>query len=224
MKSLVFDLDGTLADTSKDLIAAANNCFIEKNFQPPLDPEKDKLTAFNGGKAMLKLGYDRLQGSVSDKLIDDQYPVLLDYYESALDKYTILYDRVPETLTELKSQGWILGVCTNKPKKLALKLLESLRIMDEFKALTGADTYHFRKPDPRALTKTIEVMGGDKEKAIMVGDSITDLNTGRAANIPVFLVGFDLQGQHTPKMNPDEIFLSYQEFPTKIEEFTKKWD
>ncbi len=224
MKSLVFDLDGTLADTSKDLICAANNCFIEKGVTPPLNPEIDKLTAFNGGKAMLKLGYSRLQDSVPDSLIDEQYQVLLAYYEASLDKYTKLYELVPETLAYLKSQGWLLGVCTNKPEKLALKLLESLGILGEFKALTGADTYPFRKPDPRALTRTIEQMGGSSDKAILIGDSKTDLNTGRAAGIPVFLVGFDLQGQNASKLNPDEIFMNYKEFSNKIEEFTKGWD
>lgn len=224
MKSLVFDLDGTLADTSKDLICAANNCFIEKGIGPPLDPEIDKLTAFNGGKAMLRLGYSRLQGTVPDVLIEEQYQVLLSYYETSLDKYTELYDNVSETLAELKLQGWLLGVCTNKPENLALKLLESLGILSEFKALTGADTYPFRKPDPRALTRTIEVMGGSNEQAILVGDSTTDLNTGRAAGIPVFLVGFDQQGQKASKLNPDEIFMNYYEFPKKIEEFTIGWE
>ncbi len=224
MKSLVFDLDGTLADTSRDLICAANNCFIEKGINPPLDHEKDKLTAFNGGKAMLKLGYTRVEGSVSEAQIEAQYPVLLGHYEASLDKYTKLYDMVPETLAELKSRGWILGICTNKPEKLALQLLESLGILSEFKALTGADTYPFRKPDPRALTRTIELMGGSDDKAILVGDSITDLNTGRAAGVPVFLVGFDLQGKNASKLNPDEIFMGYDEFPKHIEEFTKGWD
>ncbi|MDE2739384.1 MAG: HAD-IA family hydrolase, partial [Paracoccaceae bacterium] len=180
MKSLVFDLDGTLADTSRDLICAANSCFINQGIEPPLDHERDKLIAFNGGKAMLKLGYNRIQGSAPESLIDKQYQNLLDHYESALDIYTTLYDRVQETLEEMKTHGWILGVCTNKPEKLALKLLESLGIMGQFEALTGADTYPFRKPDPRALTCTIEKMGGTNDKAILVGDSKTDLNTGRA--------------------------------------------
>lgn len=223
MKSLVFDLDGTLADTSRDLICAANNCFINQGMEPPLDHERDKLTALNGGKAMLKLGYNRILGSAPESLIDNQYQNLLDHYESALDKYTTLYDRVQETLEEMKIHGWILGVCTNKPEKLALKLLESLGILGQFKALTGADTYPFRKPDPRALTRTIEKMGGTNDKAILVGDSKTDLNTGRAADIPVFLVGFDQQGKNSFKLEPDEIFMSYEDFPKLIAEFTKGW-
>jgi len=223
MKSLVFDLDGTLADTSRDLICAANKCFINQGIEPPLDHERDKLTAFNGGKAMLKLGYDRIRGSVSESLIDKQYLHLLDHYESALDVYTTLYDRVQDTLEEMKTDGWILGVCTNKPEKLAVKLLERLGIMGQFKALTGADTYPFRKPDPRALTCTIHKMGGTNDKAILVGDSKTDLNTGRAADIPVFLVGFDQQGKNSFKLEPDEIFMSYGDFPKQIAEFTKGW-
>ena len=223
MKSLVFDLDGTLADTSKDLICAANYCFTEKGISPPLDPEIDKLTALLGGKAMLKLGYSRLEDTIPDAQIEEQYQVLLGYYESSIDTYTKLYDMVPETLVALKAQGWLLGVCTNKPERLAIKLLASLGILDEFEALTGADTYAFRKPDPRVLIRTIEKMGGSSKKAIMVGDSKTDLNTGRAAGIPVFLVGFDRQGQKATELQPDEIFMSYQDFLIKIGEYTKSW-
>ncbi len=212
-KSVIFDLDGTLADTGHDLINAANQCFIDLGVGEMLCPVEDKLTAFKGGRAMIRLGFQRMDADPTHEEIDEQYILLLQNYENAIDTFTYLYDGVHEILVELTQKEWSLGVCTNKPERLARILLDKLGILGHFRSLVGADTYPFRKPDPRALTKTIEAMGGTISRSVLIGDTVTDLETARGAGIPIVLVGFGPMGKRIAEIRPDRILTSYHGLP-----------
>lgn len=216
MKSVVFDLDGTLADTSADLIAAANACFIGMSHKAPLDPIADALTAFGGGRAMLKLGFSRL-GGFSDADIDAQYPTLLKHYAENIDTHTVLYDGVLDALNELTQSGHLLGVCTNKPEGLAQELLVRLDIRDYFGAMLGADTLPVRKPDPLHLWTTIDQMGGNRDRAVLIGDTITDRNAAKNANVPCILVSFGPEGDGVKRMEPSALLDHYSQLPDLID-------
>jgi phosphoglycolate phosphatase len=216
MKSVVFDLDGTLADTSKDLIASANACFIGLGVGEQLDPVDDALIAFSGGRAMLKLGFERL-GRNDESEIMAQYPVLLQYYAQNIDTHTTLYDGVVETLEELKRRGYALGVCTNKPEGLAQELLIRLGIRDHFAAMLGADTLPVRKPDPIHLWTTIEQMGGTRDKAVLIGDTITDRNAAKNADVPCILVSFGPEGNAVSRMEPSALLDHYFDLPDLVD-------
>ena len=125
--TVVFDLDGTLADTSADLIAAANACFRARGIEVALDPVADALTAFHGGRAMLRAGYGRMG---ADLLLppgaeDEDYPRLLDHYGDNIAVHTKLYPGVEAVLDRLRADGHVLAVCTNKPGGLAETLLHA---------------------------------------------------------------------------------------------------
>ncbi len=213
MKSVVFDLDGTLADTSADLIAAANACFIGLGEDAQLDPVTDALTAFGGGRAMLRLGFGRLKQEVSEGDIDAQYPVLLGHYEQYIDTHTTLYDGVIDALDELARRGYLLGVCTNKPEWLAQELLTRLGVRDRFLAMLGADTLPVRKPDPVHLWTTIEQMGGTRDKAVLIGDTITDRMAAKNADVPCVLVSFGPEGDAVNRMEPSALLDHYSQLP-----------
>ena len=139
--TVVFDLDGTLADTSADLIAAANACFAARGMGALLDPVGDALVAFHGGRAMLRAGYGRIP---ADMILppgaeDEDFPRLLDHYGSNIARHTRLYPGVEAALDRLAQAGHRLVVCTNKPEALAQTLLRELGIRDCFAALVGAD-------------------------------------------------------------------------------------
>ena len=125
MRTVIFDLDGTLADTSADLIAAANACFCGMGAGNMLDPVTDALTAFHGGRAMLRLGFARL-GNGSEVDVDAQYPLLLAAYEADIDRETRLYPGAVQAIEALRSADFRLGICTNKPEYLAEILLTRL--------------------------------------------------------------------------------------------------
>ncbi|MEH6836273.1 MULTISPECIES: HAD-IA family hydrolase [Falsihalocynthiibacter] len=215
-KCVVFDLDGTLADTSADLIAAANSCFRGLGFGDVLDPVADSLTAFHGGRAMLRLGFERLQHEGFDAAIDVQYPVLLEAYRQDIDTHTTLYEGAMEAVELLKSGGYAVSICTNKPEGLAQSLLERMGIRGAFDALIGADTLPTRKPDVAPYHAAVVRAGGAVERSILIGDTITDRDTARAAGVPIVLVGFGPSGDAVSSLEPDAILEHYVDLPSLV--------
>lgn len=213
MKTVIFDLDGTLADTSADLIAAANACFHRLGFQDPLDATLDQLTAFHGGRAMLRLGFSRLDGRFGEEDIDREYPYLLEHYGENIDRHTRLYDGVAPAIDQLQAEGLKVGICTNKPEALAETLLARLGVRDLFGSLIGADTLPVRKPDPEPYFEAVRRAGGAPGQSLLVGDTETDVKTARAAGVPIVLVGFGPEGDGVARMNPDALLDHYADLP-----------
>jgi phosphoglycolate phosphatase len=209
MRTVVFDLDGTLADTSADLLAAANACFRGLGHGDMLD-SGDKLTAFHGGRAMLRLGFSRLSG-YAEADVEAQYPVLLAAYEAAIDTHTTLYPGAVRAVEGLRSRGFARAICTNKPEGLAETLTRRLGIRDLFGALIGADTLPVRKPDPAPLLEAIARVGGDPSQAVLIGDTRTDRDTGLAAGIPVVLVTFGPEGENVARMRPEGLLRHFDD-------------
>ena len=209
MKTVVFDLDGTLADTSGDLLAAANACFRDLGHGDLLGAG-DALTAFHGGRAMLRLGFSRL-GDWSETDVDAQYPRLLAAYADAIDVHTKLYPGVVPAVEALRRDGYAVSICTNKPEGLAETLTRRLGIRDLFGALIGADTYPTRKPDPAPYRAAVERVGGQVGRSMLVGDTDTDRKTGLAAGVPVALVTFGPEGRGVERLTPEALLHRYDD-------------
>ena len=222
MKTVVFDLDGTLADTSGDLIAAANACFRDMDAGDLLDPAKDAGTALRGGRAMLRLGMSRMGRGADDPLIDEYYDALLYHYARDIDTHTRLYDGAMEAVTELKKRGYLVAICTNKPEALARELLTRLGVMDAFAAMLGADSLDVRKPDPEHLRETVRRAGGDPAQSVLVGDSDTDRNTSKAAAVPSILVTFGPSGDDMAALAPEALLEKYSDLPDLVEQLLGK--
>lgn len=217
MKTVIFDLDGTLADTSADLIAAANACFEGLGHGPMLDPVADAPTAFAGGRAMLRLGFSRLTPDWTETEVDGQYPFLLEFYGANIDRQTVLYPGVTQSLQVLSDQGYALGICTNKPEGLSETLVQKLGIRSYFKALLGADTLTVRKPDPVHLWETITRSGGDRKRAILIGDTITDRQAAENAGVPCALVTFGPTGRAVQDLSPEALLDHYDDLPDLVQ-------
>ncbi len=213
MRTVVFDLDGTLADTSGDLIASANACFEGLGLGRVLDPVTDALTAFAGGRAMLRLGFGRLGGAWTEADVDAQYPLLLRAYGDAIDVHTTLYPGAVAAVEALRRAGFATAICTNKPEGLAVDLCAKLRISGLFDALIGADTLPQRKPDPAPYFEAVARAKGNVARSILIGDTITDRDTARAAGVPIVLVGFGPEGGGVERLAPDAVLAHFDELP-----------
>jgi phosphoglycolate phosphatase len=216
MKTVIFDLDGTLADTSRDLIEAANACFIGLGLGAQLDPVADARTAFLGGRAMLRLGFKRL-GIEDEHAVDGQYPILLDHYEAGIDVYTTLYPGAMDAIDVLRSRGYRIGICTNKPEGLAETLMTRLGVRGAFGSLVGADTLPVRKPDPAPYLAAVTRAGGDPARSLLVGDTDTDRMTSRAAGVPSILVTFGPAGDSVAALDPEGLLPDYAALPRLVE-------
>jgi phosphoglycolate phosphatase len=145
------------------------------------------------------------------------YPRLLAFYAEGLAVETRLYDGAETALDRLAAAGWGLAVCTNKPEGLALSLLDALGIGGRFRVVLGADSLAWRKPDPRHLVETIRRAGGRRERAVLVGDTVTDREAARAAGVPCVLVGFGPEGSEVAALAPEAMLAHYDELPALLE-------
>ena len=211
-RCVVFDLDGTLADTSGDLLAAANACFDQLGHGAVLTAA-DTLVAFQGGRAMLRAGFERLGVGFTEADIDAHYPLLLTAYGDAIDVHTRLYPGAVAAVQVLLDQGYATAICTNKPAALAETLLQRLGIRAMFGAMIGADSLPTRKPDPAPYMAAVERAGGVVARSMLIGDTETDRLTGRAAGVPVALVTFGPEGTGIARLAPEVLLHHFDDLP-----------
>jgi phosphoglycolate phosphatase len=216
VRTVVFDLDGTLADTSGDLIAAANACFREMGRGDVLSPESDAPTALRGGKAMLRLGLERIAHPKLAEEVERWYPFLLKAYGEDICTHTVFYPGALESVEALRGAGYAVAICTNKPEGLAEALMARMGAREMFHALVGADTLPVRKPDPRPYFEAVRRAGGDLSRSLLVGDTATDRNTARAAEVPCVLVTFGPGDDDVRALEPEGLIGHYGELAGEV--------
>jgi phosphoglycolate phosphatase len=160
---------------------------------------------------MIERAYEAHGRHLREGELDALQALFLRHYEEEMPGVSKPFPGVEDALTRFADAGWTLAVCTNKYEGLSRRLLTGLALDSRFEAICGADTFAYRKPDPRHLTSTIERIGGDSAKAIMVGDSVTDIDTAKAAGIPVVAVDFGYTDRPVAELEPSLVISSYRE-------------
>ncbi|HEX8222831.1 MAG TPA: phosphoglycolate phosphatase [Allosphingosinicella sp.] len=202
---VVFDLDGTLADTAPDLAASLNHVLGALG-RPGVPAESVRHLIGHGARALLRRGL-AATGEVSQALVERGYPLFLDYYGAHICDGTAAYEGLEEALDELAGAGAALAVCTNKAEALTSKLLDALGWASRFDAVVGGDTLAVRKPDPAPLLEAIARCGGGR--AVFVGDSIVDAETARAAGVTFVAVSFGFSDRPVEALGADRVIDSY---------------
>ena len=206
--TVLFDLDGTLVDTAPDLMRAHNH-FMQKFGYPTKSTEEIRNLVGKGAGAMIGRsiwGQAKKEfGKVNDeKVKKEMVTEFVDFYGKNIINESTLINGVKEFLNWCKNQNISMAVCTNKQEHLSNDLLKKIGIYDYFEYVAGSDTFDYCKPDPRHLTSVVEILDGDIKKSIMIGDSETDANAAKAAEIPIIL----LEDGYTEK-NKDEIYHNH---------------
>lgn len=206
----VFDLDGTLAETAGDLIGTLNVLLRREGLaELPLSQARDLIGA--GAKALIRRGFEAEGRSLGEAEHERLFEAFIDHYGEHIADSSHLFDGVVEALDLLERSGFRLAVCTNKYEGQSVKLLNILGVADRFAAICGRDTFPQYKPDPRHLTATIAQAGGDPARAVMVGDSRTDIDTAKAAGIPVVAVTFGYTDTPVGELGPDRVIAHFSE-------------
>jgi phosphoglycolate phosphatase len=216
-KIVVFDLDGTLAETAPDIIATLNIILAGQGLPPvPVAKARDLVGA--GARALIERGFRLYGRDLSPELLEELFQDFLKVYAGRVAEESTLYPGVVAALTSLSEAGWLLAVCTNKPEHHSRLLIEALGIAHHFAAICGRDTFPVCKPDPLHLTLTIEKAGGNRLMAIMVGDSLTDIATAKAAGIPVIAVPFGYTDVPVEQLDPDLVIQHFDALHAAIDE------
>jgi phosphoglycolate phosphatase len=216
--TLVFDLDGTLVDTAPDLVATLNHILTREGLPPVAYPAARSMVGA-GARVMLERGLKVNGHTLSPAKIEPLVRDFIVHYAANIAVHSQPFAEVETTLNHFSDSGYRLAVCTNKPQWLAIRLLDTLGLSKHFLAICGPDTFGLPKPNPAILLGTIERAGGRHDQTVMVGDSITDIATARAANVPVIAVDFGYTDIPVSDLGPDHVISTFAELPAAVRPF-----
>ncbi|MBN8956616.1 MAG: phosphoglycolate phosphatase [Rhizobiales bacterium] len=214
---IAFDLDGTLVDTAPDLIATLNELLVDNGISAVAYDEARTMIGA-GVKALIKRALTAQHVQASDKDIDALFKTYVERYAARIAELSRPFPGLDEALDSLAAEGYRFTVCTNKLEWLSTRLLDALSLTPRFDAICGQGTFDVMKPHPDMFRRTILQAGGDPGCAIMVGDSGTDINTARAANVPVIAVDFGYTDVPVSQLGPDRIISHFSDLPAAVRE------
>lgn len=213
---VLFDLDGTLVDTAPDLADAADH-MLEALGLAPAGEARVRTWIGHGVNQLVKRAL-AASGASEPELFEHGLKLYLEYYADHLTDRTVPYPGVVEGLTELVDRGLRLGVVTNKPARFTEPLLEALGLRVAFHAVVSGDTVTEKKPAPEPLLHAVRLCESSARKAVMVGDSMTDIEAARRAGLGVIGVPYGYNhGDETFFTSPDIMIQSLGELPALLE-------
>lgn len=213
---LVYDLDGTLADTAGDLMGALNAVLAAEGLAPlPVANARNLLGA--GARALILRGFAASGRELAPEKLDVLFEDFLAHYNAHIADHSRLYPGVAEALDRFAAEGRIQAICTNKFEGLARTLVEKLGVADRFAFICGQDTFGIGKPDPKPLLETIAAAGGARERAILVGNSETDVRTARAAGLPVVAVDYGYTDVPAAELGADRVISHFDDLAAALE-------
>ena len=211
--TLVFDLDGTLVDTAPDLVRALNVIAVAEGLTPV--PLEAALTMVGrGARVLIKSAFAAEGRTVEGDELERLFAAFVAEYEAHVAEESRPYPGVEAALERFAAAGWLMTVCTNKPDPLVRPIMDALGLTRHFRAMIGQGALPWQKPDRRVFDETVRRGGGTPEHAVMVGDSQTDIETARAAGVPVVAVTFGYTPVPVAEFGPDRL----------IDHFDQLWD
>ncbi|MBL4603918.1 MAG: HAD-IA family hydrolase [Emcibacteraceae bacterium] len=217
--AILFDLDGTIADSALDL-SASLNYLLDVAGRDEIDPSLIRNMVGQGARALIVKGFTHTGETPNDQEIDALLDQYLKYYLDNIADKTVLFPGVLDLIKKLTAEKIPLAVCTNKNIVLTHALLEEMNINHYFSAVSCGDSFPFRKPDPRHLIATCELMKAGTDNAIMVGDSINDITPAKAANFLSVGVTFGYSKIPMSELGADIVIDHFDDFITAINSFT----
>ena len=213
--TLVFDLDGTLVDTAPDLTAATNHVLAQRGLAA-IDETEIRPFVGHGAMKMIEEAMAAHGEQLTQKELYDLFELFIVYYAANIAVRSRPYEGAIRALEQFSGQGAALAVCTNKLESHARALLEALDMTRHFAAITGRDSLGAYKPDPRHLTGTIALAKGRTSRAIMIGDSETDILTAKNAAIPVVAVDFGYSVEPVSTFAPNAVISHFDQLAGAI--------
>ncbi len=205
VKAIVFDLDGTLVDSARDIVAALDRLLVEQG-RPAVGFAAGRAMIGDGARVLIERGFAATGGPAQD--IDGALKRWFELYAADIAGHSRPYPGVRETLTEFRRRGLVLAVCTNKADAPSRQLLAELDLASPFAVIVGGDVAH-RKPDPRHILDTLAALGVAPGDALMVGDSPNDAKAAQAAGVPVVVVDYGYSHIPVRELGADAVISDF---------------
>jgi phosphoglycolate phosphatase len=213
--TVVFDLDGTLVDTAPDLIDTLNIVLAREGLAP-VDYAAARRLIGAGSRRMIEAGLRHENRPIAAAQLDRLFHDFISHYSAHIADRSRPFPGLDAALDRLAAHKCLFAVCTNKLESLSRQLLDALGMSARFAAICGQDTFGIQKPDPEILRRTIHAAGGTLQRAVMVGDSETDVATARAAGVPVIAVEFGYGSIPVAQMRPDRLIGHFDELAAAV--------
>src|ERR1700722_12836022 len=211
--ALIFDLDGTLVDTAPDLLGATNAVLAAKG-RAAIDPASLRHMVGFGARSLITQAMAATGAPAPEQDMEALVALFIAHYRDHIADFSRPFPGVQATLGRLKAGGMRLGVLTNKPVDLTRPLLGRLGLAEDFAAVYGAGSRPYTKPDPRIFRDVVSDCGGGA--AIMIGDSVTDLSTARAAGAPCILLSYGYTPVPAAELGADLVLDDFAQLPDAI--------
>ena len=213
--TLLFDLDGTLADTAPDLCHTMN-VLLARHGRPAVPEARVRHMVGGGARKIMERGFDETGAPASPALLDQLFDEFIAHYGANIALHSRVWPGLLPHLERFHANGVKMGVCTNKVEDLSRKLLAALNIADYFPVVIGGDTLAVKKPDPAHLLEAIRRLGGEAASTVMIGDSAPDIEAATAAGLPSICVSFGYTRTPPQELGATILIDHFDELPAAL--------
>jgi phosphoglycolate phosphatase len=219
--TVIYDLDGTLIDSAKDMQVAVSRVLADHGL-PAVTEDDVRIFMGQGSKVTMNKAFTKYGKTLDDEALSAVTKEFVRYYEADPVSHTSAFAGVSEVVQGFAKLGLKQGVCTNKFERPSRMILEHLKLMPPITDLAGADTFPVRKPDPRHILMLIERMGRTPDKAVMVGDSIHDVEAAHAAGLPAVLVSWGYTATPAYELGAEAVIERFDALPQALEKLASR--
>lgn len=219
--TVIYDLDGTLIDSARDMQVAVSNVLADHGL-PPVSEDDVRIFMGQGSKVTMAKAFAKYDRNLDEEALSAVTREFVRYYEADPVSHTVAFDGVRDVVMRFDRLGLKQGVCTNKFERPSRTILEHLKLMPPIADLAGADTFPVRKPDPRHILMLVERMGRAAGRAVMVGDSIHDVHAAHGAGLPAVLVSWGYTATPAHELGAEAVIERFDALPSALEQLATR--
>ncbi|MCX7366461.1 MAG: HAD-IA family hydrolase [Alphaproteobacteria bacterium] len=213
--TVIYDLDGTLIDSAKDMQMAVSHVLADHGL-PPVTEDDVRIFMGQGSKVTMGKAFAKYGKALDDEALSAVTREFVRYYEADPISHTTAFAGVADVVARFARLGLKQGVCTNKFERPSRMILEHLKLMPPITDVAGADTFPVRKPDPRHILLLVERMGGSASRTVMIGDSIHDVEAAHAAGLPAVLVSWGYTATPASELGAEAVIERFDALPEAL--------
>lgn len=214
--TVLYDLDGTLIDSAKDMQLAVSRVLADHGL-PPVTEDDVRIFMGQGSKVTMNKAFAKYGKALDDASLTAVTKEFVRYYEADPISHTVAFDGVAQVVAGFADLGLKQGVCTNKFERPSRMILEHLNLLPPISDVAGADTFPVRKPDPRHILMLLERMGRSPARAVMIGDSIHDVEAAHGAGLPAVLVSWGYTARPASELGAEAVIERFASLPEALE-------